>query len=105
MLELSTSRFFEESVWKTFPSENDKFAGWQRECELQAEAYRIQYGWNTISIVRPANVYGPYDNFDPENAMVTPSLIKRILDGERPLTVWGDGESIRDLFRMLRKGC
>ena len=52
--------FHEESVWKTFPSENDKFAGWaKRMGELQAEAYRIQYGWNTISIVRPANVYGP----------------------------------------------
>ena len=66
--------------------------------ELQAEAYRIQYGWDTISIVRPANVYGPYDNFDPENAMVIPSLIKRILDGERPLTVWGNGEAIRDFI-------
>ena len=91
--------FHEESVWKTFPSENDKFAGWaKRMGELQAEAYRIQYGWDTISIVRPANVYGPYDNFDPENAMVIPSLIKRILDGERPLKVWGNGEAIRDFI-------
>ena len=45
--------------------------------ELQAQAYEIQYGWDKISIVRPANVYGPYDNFDPENAMVIPSLIHR----------------------------
>ena len=29
--------------------------------------------------VRPENVYGPYDNFDPENAMVIPSLVKRAL--------------------------
>jgi GDP-L-fucose synthase len=89
--------FHEDDVWKTFPSENDKFAGWaKRMGELQAEAYRIEYKWDKIAIVRPANVYGPYDNFDPNNAMVIPSLIKRALDGENPLTVWGDGTPIRD---------
>ena len=89
--------FCEDDVWKTFPSVNDKFAGWaKRMGELQAEAYRIEYDWNDISIVRPANVYGTYDNFDPGNAMVIPSLIKRALDGEDPLVVWGDGSAIRD---------
>ena len=34
-------------------------------CKL-GYAYAIEYGWNKISIVRPANVYGPRDNFDPE---------------------------------------
>ena len=91
--------FHEDDVWKTFPSPNDRFAGWaKRMCELQAEAYSIEHGWNTISIVRPANVYGPYDNFDPENAMVIPSLIRRAVDGENPLTVWGDGSPIRDFI-------
>jgi len=107
--------FYEDDVWKTFPSENDKFAGWaKRMGELQAEAYKIEYGWNKIAIVRPANVYGTYDNFDPNNAMVIPSLIKRALDGENPLTVWGDGSPIRDfihaedvargMFLALEKG-
>jgi GDP-L-fucose synthase len=91
--------FYEDSVWSTFPSPNDRFAGWaKRMGELQAEAYKIEYDWDKISIVRPANVYGPYDNFDPLNAMVIPSLIRRALDGERPLTVWGDGSPIRDFI-------
>ncbi len=91
--------FYEDDVWKSFPSENDRFAGWaKRMGELQAQAYEIQYNWNKISIVRPANVYGPYDNFDPENAMVIPSLINRALSGERPLKVWGDGSPIRDFI-------
>lgn len=91
--------FHEDDVWRTFPSPHDKHPGWaKRICELQAEAYQIEYGWNSISIVRPANVYGPYDNFDPANAMVIPSLIKRVVDGENPLTVWGDGSSIRDFI-------
>lgn len=66
--------------------------------EFQAEAYRIEYGWDKIAIIRPANVYGPYDNFDPKTAMVIPSLIRRILDGENPLVVWGDGSEIRDFI-------
>lgn len=89
----------EDDVWKTFPSPRDRFAGWaKRVCELQAEAYRIEYGWDSISIVRPANVYGPHDNFDPANAMVVPSLIRRAFDGENPLVVWGDGSAVRDFI-------
>lgn len=91
--------FYEDEVWKTFPSPNDRFAGWaKRMGELQADAYRIEYGWDKISIVRPANVYGPYDNFDPQNAMVIPSLIHRAVTGENPLVVWGDGSAIRDFI-------
>lgn len=91
--------FHEDDVWKSFPSENDKFPGWaKRMGELQAEAYKIQYSWDKIAIVRPANVYGPYDNFDPENAMVIPSLIKRAVYGENPFVVWGDGSPIRDFI-------
>ena len=68
--------FEEDSVWKTFPSNNDKFAGYaKRMGELQAEAYEIEYGWKAVSIVRPANVYGAHDNFDERTAMVIPSLI------------------------------
>jgi GDP-L-fucose synthase len=99
--------FYEDEMWKTFPSPNDRFAGWaKRMGELQAEAYKIEYGWEDIYIVRPANVYGPFDNFDPQNAMVIPSLIKRALDGENPFVVWGDGSCVRDFIhaRDVAKG-
>lgn len=89
----------EDDMWKTFPSPNDRFAGWaKRVGELQAEAYQIEYGWDKISIVRPANVYGPYDNFVGDSAMVIPSLIRRVIDGTNPLTVWGNGAPIRDFI-------
>ncbi|MBT4376316.1 NAD-dependent epimerase/dehydratase family protein [archaeon] len=91
--------FNEEDVWETFPSRNDWFGGWaKRMGELQGEAYAIEHGWDKIAIVRPANVYGPYDNFDPANAMVIPSLIKRAMDGENPFTIWGDGSPTRDFI-------
>jgi GDP-L-fucose synthase len=108
--------FYEDDVWKTFPSPNDRFAGWaKRMGELQAEAYQIEYGWKDIAIVRPANVYGPFDNFDPQNAMVIPSLVRRAMDGENPLVVWGDGSPVRDfihardvargMMMVMEKGC
>lgn len=91
--------FYEDSVWKTFPSENDKFAGWaKRMGELQLDSYKIQYGFKNFSIVRPANVYGPYDNFDENNAMVIPSLIRRAIETENEFEVWGDGSQIRDFI-------
>ena len=90
--------FYEDSVWSTFPSPNDRFAGWAKRIgELQAEAYAIQYGWNNVSIVRPANVYGPWDNFDPQNAMVVPSLIRKAFENDI-LNVWGDGSAVRDFI-------
>ena len=74
----------------------DMFPGWaKRMAELQIRAYKEQYNLDW-SIVRPCNVYGPGDNFDPENAMVIPSLMYRIAKGEKPLKVWGDGSAIRD---------
>jgi len=91
--------FKEDDVWKTFPSDNDKFAGWaKRMGELQAEAYSIEDGYSNISIVRPANIYGPHDNFDPNNAMVIPSLINKAINSKGVLEVWGDGSPIRDFL-------
>ena len=87
--------FVEDDVWKTFPSENDWYAGWaKRVGELNVQAYMKEYDWNKCSIVRPANVYGPNDNFG-QYSMVIPSLIKKAHENE-VLEVWGDGSPVRD---------
>jgi|TARA_B100000959_G_scaffold275994_1_gene330076 GDP-L-fucose synthase len=91
-------RMREDDVWKSFPSDNDKFAGWAKRIgELQAECYKVHYGLENISIVRPANIYGRGDNFG-KDSMVIPSIIKRICDGENPLVCWGDGTPTRDFI-------
>ena len=87
--------FVEDDVWKTFPSENDWYAGWaKRVGEMNVQAYMKEYDWNKCSIVRPANVYGPNDNFG-QYSMVIPSLIKKAHENE-VLEVWGDGSPVRD---------
>ena len=91
----------EDDVWKTFVSETDKLPGWAKRIgELQAEGYKIQHGWDNISIVRPANVYGKWDNFDLENSMVIPSLIRKGEEAGKggTMNVWGDGSPIRDFI-------
>ena len=89
--------FIEDDVWSTFPSENDWYAGWAKRIgEMNVEAYMEEYRWNKCSIVRPANVYGPNDNFG-KWSMVVPSLIKKAMENE-VLSVWGDGSPIRDLI-------
>ena len=89
--------FEEDDVWKTFPSDNDWFAGWAKRIgEMNVEAYMKENKWNKCSIVRPANVYGPFDNFG-EWSMVVPSLIKKANEND-VLEVWGDGSPIRDLI-------
>jgi len=87
----------EDTVWDGMPLQNDRIPGLvKRIGEVQAETYKLQYGWEGVRIVRPANVYGPLDDFDPATAQVVPALIRRILSGENPLKVWGDGSVVRD---------
>lgn len=91
--------FQEDKVWDKPPHpSNNRYASWgKRISELQCEAYSEQYGYKT-AIVRPANIYGPHDNFNPATGMVVPALISRICQGEDPLRVWGDGSQIRDFL-------
>ncbi|MGK0239845.1 MAG: GDP-L-fucose synthase [Candidatus Pelagisphaera sp.] len=91
--------------WEGAPM--DMYPGWaKRMAEMQVRAYHSQYGLGNFGVVRLSNVYGPGDNFDPENAMVIPSLMARVRSGENPLSVWGDGSAIRDLAysRDVAKG-
>ncbi|MCM8530428.1 MAG: NAD-dependent epimerase/dehydratase family protein [Lentisphaeraceae bacterium] len=75
----------------------DMYPGWaKRMAELQIQAYKEQYNLTGYSVVRPCNVYGPGDNFDPKNAMVIPTLMQRIANKENPVNIWGDGSAIRD---------
>lgn len=91
--------FLEDRAWDAPPHPADAFAGWaKRMGEMQAFAYQEQFGWDKIAIVRPVNIYGPYDNFAPETAQVIPALIARIAAGENPLKVWGDGSAVRDFL-------
>lgn len=89
----------EDNVWNGLPRQNDRYAGIaKRVAEIQGETYLHEYDWQAVRIVRPANVYGPHDDFEPATAQVIPALIRRMLDGEDPVRVWGDGRVVRDFI-------
>jgi GDP-L-fucose synthase len=93
------SEVFSENKDDLLKAPMDMYPGWaKRIAEMQIMAYKIQYGMNNFSIVRPSNIYGPGDNFDEVNAMVIPSLIARIARGDDPVMIWGDGSSERDFL-------
>ena len=87
----------ENLVWHKVPSENDRVPAYiKRMGELSCYAIRATYGYENISIVRPANIYGPYDNFGDESTVIA-SLIKKGYNDD-VINVWGDGEPIRDFI-------
>ena len=89
--------FKEKNAFTGFPHPSDKFGGMAKLIgEMQIEAYKLQYNLENFLTVRPANTYGPYDNFNPVSALIIPALIYRVFEGENPLTVWGDGSAVRD---------
>lgn len=88
--------FIEDDVWKTLPSENDWFPSWSKRMgEILLEAYKVQYDYNKWSIIRPANIYGDYDDFSG-NGTVISSTVKKIWESEGTIECWGDGSPIRD---------
>ena len=67
------------------------------------ESYYRQYGRNFISVM-PANLYGPYDNFHPENAHVFPALIRRFHEAYiynyKDVKIWGTGRARREFMHV-----
>jgi GDP-L-fucose synthase len=65
------------------------------------QAYRHEYGVDYISVM-PTNVYGPGDNYHPENSHVIAGLIRRVHEakqsGSRTVTVWGTGTPRREFI-------
>lgn len=65
------------------------------------QGYRHQYGRDFICGM-PANLYGPYDNFDPEHSHVLPSLLRRFheakLANASQVTLWGSGRPRREFL-------
>ena len=70
--------------------------GWmKRYTEKLCETYS-KFGMECI-VIRPSNIYGPGDKFD-ERAHVLPATIMKVVNGDNPLVVWGNGEDVRDFI-------
>ena len=88
---------------------NDAYAIAKIAGMRMCKAYRQQYGFNAISLM-PTNLYGPGDNFHPENSHVIPGMLVKFADalaaGEE-VTLWGDGSPLREFLHVddLAEAC
>lgn len=71
----------------------------KRFTELACEMYSTKIGkpMKTV-VVRPANIYGEFDDFEWETSHVIPALIRKVVERHDPLEVWGDGNDLKEFI-------
>src|SRR5437870_1181664 len=94
--------FKEDDLWNGYPEETNAPYGLAKKMMLvQAQAYREQYGFNSIFLL-PANLYGPGDNFDLHTSHVIPAMIHKCVEAKRSgadyIEVWGSGKPSREFL-------
>lgn len=94
--------FREDKFWDGYPDENSyAYSLAKKNLIIQARAYKDQYSFNS-TILLPANLYGPYDNFDLNSSHVVPALIRKFVEAEQrredEVVVWGSGNSSREFI-------
>tara|TARA_R110002051_G_scaffold24827_2_gene61235 strand:- start:702 stop:1652 length:951 start_codon:yes stop_codon:yes gene_type:complete len=94
--------FTEEGFWEGLPDENSYgYSMAKKNLIIQSWAYREQYGFDS-TVLLPANLYGPYDNFDLETSHVAPALIRKfaeaVRDNSEEVEIWGSGTASREFL-------
>lgn len=94
--------FKEEDIWEGYPEETNAPYGIAKRIQIvQSKAYEKQHEFNGINLILE-NLYGPRDNFDPEDSHVIPALMKKMHEAKREnkdhITVWGTGKPTREFL-------
>jgi len=67
------------------------------------ESYNRQHGRDYRSVM-PTNLYGPHDNFHPDNSHVIPALLRRFHEavqrGDKEVVIWGSGKAMREFLHV-----
>jgi GDP-L-fucose synthase len=90
----------EEDMFTGDPYEKYFPAGWmKRYTEMLCRMYAENLSPRMAAIVvRPTTVYGPRDKFDPGRSHVLPALIRKVIERQDPIEIWGTGDDIRDFI-------
>ncbi len=94
--------FKETDLWNGYPEETNAPYGIAKKMMLVAlQSYRQQHDFHGVFLL-PANLYGPYDNFDLENSHVIPALIRKFVEAKKTnapsVKLWGDGSPTREFL-------
>ena len=90
----------EEEFLDGDPYEKYFIPGWMKRigeimCRMYAEKINPPM---PIIVLRPTNIYGEHDKVDPDRAHVLPSLVRKVVERQNPLEVWGTGDDVRDFI-------
>lgn len=90
----------EDEMFEGDPYDSYYAVGWMKRyaeilCKLYAE--RLQRPMPCV-VIRPSNAYGPHDDFDFATSHMMAASIRRVVERQAPLEVWGTGEDVRDLI-------
>jgi GDP-L-fucose synthase len=90
----------EEGMFNGDPYDAYFGVGWmKRYTEILCKLYsqRLQNPIKTV-VLRPSNIYGPYDDFDFATSHVMAATLRKVIERHSPIKIWGRGEDIRDLI-------
>src|SRR3972149_11623688 len=90
----------EDEMFNGDPYDTYFGVGWMKRyteilCKLYSE--KLKNPMTTV-VLRPSNIYGPYDNFDFATSHMMAATIRKVVERHNPIQVWGTGDDIRDLI-------
>lgn len=90
----------EDEIFNGDPYETYFGVGWMKRytellCRLYSE--KLKNPMPTV-VLRPSNIYGPYDDFNFATSHMMPATIRKVVERDNPIQVWGTGDDIRDLI-------
>lgn len=89
----------EDDVTNEFYEKYFIVAWMKRFTEIVCEMYATKIAKPMkVCVVRPANIYGEFDDFEWETSHVIPALIRKIVERHKPLEVWGDGNDLKEFI-------
>lgn len=94
--------FKEDDIWDGYPEESNAPYGLAKKMLIVlSDAYRRQYGFDSCAPIM-ANLYGPGDNFDPEDSHVIAAMVNKFVaaadNGDPSVTLWGTGTPSREFL-------
>jgi GDP-L-fucose synthase len=90
----------EDMMFDDEPFDKYYAVGWVKRytevlCKLFSEKLKKQL---PCIVLRPTNIYGPNDKTDPQKSHVLPALMRKVIEHQDPIEVWGDGTDERDVL-------
>ena len=94
--------FSEKDFWNGLPDMNSYgYSLAKKNLIVQSWGYKTEYDFNS-TVLLPANLYGPHDNFDLDTSHVVPALVRKFLEGVKEnsphVEVWGSGKASREFL-------